>query len=186
MAEAKTKELMTIEDLRQISEDEHPGELVRGEWVEVSRPTFQHGRLTNRIGRILGNFVEEHGLGEVVSGDPGFVLERRPDTLRSPDVAFVSKERIPSESTIDDWFEGAPDLAVEIVSKSQTAHDAGLKALDYLKAGTKMVWVIDPQSRTVAVYTPPNKIQILRENETLEGGEVLPGFQCKVSNLFGS
>lgn len=186
MAEAKAKELMTVEDLRQISEDEKPGELVRGEWVEVSRPTLRHGDLMAQIVFLLRLYLQRNPIGRVVCGDPGFILERHPDTLRGPDVAFVSKERIPPEGIPDDWFEGAPDLAVEIVSKSQTAHEAGLKALDYLRAGTKMVWVVDPQSRTVAVYTPPNKIQILRESETIDGGDVLPNFQCKVSELFGS
>ncbi len=185
MAEAKTKELMTIEDLRQISEEEQPGELVRGEWIEVSRPTLRHGDLMVQIVFLLRLYLQRNPIVRVVCGDTDFILERHPDTLRGPDVAFVNKERIPPEGVPDDWFEGAPDLTVEMVSKSQTAHEAGLKALDYLRAGTKMVWVVDPQSRTVAVYTPPNKIQILRESETLDGGDVLHGFQCKVSELFG-
>lgn len=113
-------------------------------------------------------------------------MERRPDTLRGPDIAFVRKERIPPECVPDDWFEGTPDLAIEIVSKSQAGHEAGLKALDYLRAGTPMVWVVEPQTKTVAVYTPPDHIRILRENETLDGGELLKGFQCEVGELFGS
>ena len=137
-----------------------------------------------RIARILGNFVEAQGLGEIVVGDSGFVLDREEQTLRGPDVAFISRERIPAEGLPDDWWEGAPDLAVEIVSRTQTAHDLARKALEYLQAGTKMVWVVDPESKTVAVYTPPNHIRVLREDETLDGGEVLPNFQIRVGDLF--
>lgn len=186
MAQVKVEtKRMTLDEVRQLNPDEQPGELVRGVFVPVSRPTVQHGRLMARIARLLGNFVETKGLGEVVVGDSGFVLSREEETLRGPDVAFIRKERIPPEGLPDDWWEGAPDLAVEIVSRSQTAHDLGRKALEYLQAGTKMVWVIDPESKTVAVYTPPDHIRILGENETLDGGDVLPNFQIRVAELFG-
>jgi Uma2 family endonuclease len=176
---------MTLEEAKQLNPDEQPGELVQGVFVPMSRPTIQHGRLMARIARLLGNFVEAKGLGEVIVGDSGFVLDKEGQTLRGPDVAFISKEHIPPEGLPDEWWEGAPDLAVEIVSRSQTAHDLALKALEYLQAGTKMVWVVDPESKTVAVYTPPDHIRVLRENETLDGGEVLPNFQIRVGELFG-
>ncbi len=176
---------MTLEEVKRLNPDEQPGELVRGVFVPMSRPTVQHGRLMARIARLLGNFVEARRLGEVIVGDSGFVLDKEEQTLRGPDVAFISKDRIPPEGLPDDWWEGAPDLAVEIVSRTQTAHDLARKALEYLQAGTKMVWVVDPESKTVAVYTPPNHIQILREDETLDGGDVLPNFQIRVGELFG-
>lgn len=184
MAEAPTAvKLLTIEDLRQLSEDEHPGELVKGEWVEVSRPTWKHGELMAHIAALLWLYLRENPIGRVVCGDPGTILERRPDTLRGPDIAFLRKERIPPEGIPDDWWEGAPDFAIEIVSRSQSAHDLARKALEYLRAGTSLVWVVDPQTRTVAVYTPPDHIRILSEDETLDASDVLPGFQCKVKEL---
>ncbi|MCS7186370.1 MAG: Uma2 family endonuclease [Armatimonadetes bacterium] len=176
---------MTLDEVKQLNPDEQPGELVRGVFLPMSRPTIQHGRLMARIARLIGNFVETKMLGEVIVGDSGFVLDKEEQTLRGPDVAFISKERIPSEGLPDDWWEGAPDLAVEIVSRSQTAHELARKALDYLQAGTKIVWVVDPESKTVAVYTPPNHIRILREDETLDGGDVLPEFKVQVKELFG-
>jgi len=175
---------MTLEEVKQLSPDEQPGELVRGVFVPMSKPTVRRGSLVAHIARLLDAFAGGKGLGEVVAGDSGFVLSREEELLRGPDVAFISKERIPPEGLPDDWWEGAPDLAVEIVSRTQNAHELARKALDYLQAGTKMVWVVDPESRTVAVYTPPNQIRILCEGEDLDGGDVLPGFRIKVGDLF--
>jgi len=175
---------MTLEEAKQINPDEQPGELVRGVFVPMSRPTVRHGFVTAKVVFVLMRYLEQNPIGQVVCNDAGFVLEQQPDTLRGPDVGVILKERIPAEGLPDDWWEGAPDLAVEIVSRTQTAHDLARKALEYLQAGTKMVWVVDPESKTVAVYTPPNHIRVLREDETLDGGEVLPNFQIRVGDLF--
>ena len=175
---------MTLEEVKQLNPDEQPGELVRGVFVPMSKPTVRRGSLVAHIARLLDTFAEGKSLGEVVIGNAGFVLSREEELLRGPDVAFISRERIPAEGLPDDWWEGAPDLAVEIVSRTQNAHELARKALDYLQAGTKMVWVVDPESKTVAVYTPPNQIRILCEDEVLDGGDVLPGFQIKVGDLF--
>lgn len=183
MAQAVETKPMTLEDVRQINPEEQPGELVKGVWIPISRPTIKHGEVMSNIDFALRLYLQQNPIGKVVVGDAGFVLEQ--DILRGPDVGFIRKERIPHEGLPDDWWEGAPDLAVEIVSRWRTAHDLASKALDYLKAGTKMVWVIDPQSRTVAVYTPPDHIRILRENENLDEGDVLPGFQLPVANCSG-
>lgn len=185
MAQVKVEtKKMTLEEVRQLNPDEQPGELVRGVFVPMSRPTIRHGFVTAKVVFILMRYLEQNPIGQVVCNDAGFVLEQQPDTLRGPDVGVILKERIPPEGLPDDWWEGAPDLAVEIVSRSQTAHDLAKKALEYLQAGTKMVWVIDPESRTVAVYTPPDHIRILGESETLDGGDVLPNFQIRVGELF--
>jgi Uma2 family endonuclease len=175
---------MTLEEVKQLNPDEQPGELVRGVFVPMSRPTIKHGFISAKVVFLLVRYLEQNPIGQVICNDAGFVLEQQLGTLRGPDVSVILNERIPPEGLPDDWWEGAPDLAVEIVSRTQNAHELARKALDYLQAGTKMVWVVDPESRTVAVYTPPNQIRILCENEDLDGGDVLPGFRIKVGDLF--
>jgi len=111
---------MTLEEVRQLNPDEQPGELVRGVFVPMSRPTVQHGRLIVRIARLLDTFAEARGLGEVVAGDSGFVLSREEELLRGPDVAFISKERIPPEGLPDDWWEEHPIWRLRLSHEPKT------------------------------------------------------------------
>jgi len=138
-----------------------------------------------KIGRVLGNFVEERGLGRVYGADGGFQIAHDPDTVRCPDVAFVRAERIPPGRNTG-FFQGAPDLAVEIISPTDRPGEVKAKAKDWLEAGCRIVWLVDPETRTVAVYRGRAKAVVLRESDTLSGGDVLPGFSLAVSEIFGS
>jgi Uma2 family endonuclease len=134
----------------------------------------------------LRRFVRPRRLGVVLAGDAGFVLRRRPDTVRAPDVAFVCRARIPNPPP-DTFIEGAPDLAVEVLSPQDRAAAAARKAAEYLRAGTRLVWVIDPAGGPAAgpsarVYTRRGVRTISRDG-VLTGGRVLPGFRVRLSDL---
>lgn len=174
---------LTFDDVRQFDPDELPGELENGEWIPVSRPTPRHGEVMAQLAFLLKCFLMQHPIGRVSCGDPGVELTHDPDTLRGPDVIFVANERL-EDKMPDDWLESAPDLAVEIVSKSQSFVENALRARDLLAAGSRAAWVIDPKSRTVAVFTEPDRVRFLQEEDELDGGEVLPGFRCRVAQLF--
>ena len=136
------------------------------------------------MSRLLG-FAEKEGLGEIVTADTGFVLARGPDTLRGPDVAFVAKGRVPSATDDSFAFEGAPDLAVEVVSPSNRPSEIHAKVADYLAAGTRLVWVVDPdpERRTITVYESLLAPRVLGADEEIDGADVLPGFRSRVSEL---
>jgi Uma2 family endonuclease len=116
--------------------------------------------------------------------DTGFKIASDPDTVRAPDVAYVTAERLPPPEQRPGYFEGAPDLAVEIVSPTDTVSELGEKVEEYLAVGVRGIWIVDPANRTVTVHEPGQPVRILRELDTLEGGDVVPGFRCPVSELF--
>jgi Uma2 family endonuclease len=178
-----TKTLMTAKDLLNLPEDGWKYELVRGELVRLSPGKPKHGKTIAKMARIIGNFVETHQLGTTYTNDTGFVLEHEPDTVRGPDVAFVAKKRIPPEGEPDEYWDIAPDLVVEVPSDNDTRKEVQDKVTEYLKAGVRLVWVVDPKKRMVEVHALSSK-RILKETDTLTGGRALPGFRCKVADIF--
>ena len=174
----------TVDDLYALAEDEHSYELQHGLLVSEPRPGTRHGRVLSVIDRLLSNFVGQHALGVVLSGDPGFILARDPDTLRGPDVAFVTRDRFEAVGDIATAFPGPPDLAIEVLSPSDRPGDVHAKVADYLAAGTKLVWVVDPEQRNVTVYPPLLTPRVLGRTDILEGGEILPGLAVRVEELF--
>lgn len=159
------------------------GELVDGEVREEMPPKPEHGRIALRIGYHLMRWLEETGRG-VAGVEGGFVLRRDPDRVRSPDVWFLSHERL-KEVTREGFYEGAPDLAVEVVSPGEEAEELLAKVLDYLEAGAKAVWLVYPELQAVEVYERGGAGRLLRAHEALEGGEALPGFRLPLEALFG-
>jgi len=175
---------LTFEDVREFDPDEYPGELERGEWIPLTRPGMGHGKVMARIAAVLDRYLEEHPVGEVVCGDAGAMLEYAPDTLRGPDVAFVANERLPPEGLTPGWWEGSPDLVVEIISPSQTFRGTASRVREYLLAGARLVWIAEPKTRSVTVYTPDGSAHTLGPDEEIDGGDLLPGFRCRVAELF--
>ncbi|HUH13913.1 MAG TPA: Uma2 family endonuclease [Longimicrobiales bacterium] len=174
---------LTLEEFETLpGDDGWRSELVRGWLVREPPAGFEHGAIAARIIARLGSFVERHGLGAVLSSETGFVLAEHPATVRGPDAAFVGRERLPENPL--GFARLAPDLAVEVASPSQSYRAVHDKALDYLDAGTRLVWVVEPTRRTVSVYRSRSDIRILGEGEVLEGGEVLPGLRLAVAELF--
>ena len=158
-------------------------ELIRGELVMMSPTGGEHGRLLTMLAARLFGFVEPRNLGAVYSGDPGFLIARDPDTVRAPDVAFVRAQRVPPEP-VRGYFEGAPDLAVEILSPHDRATDVLDKVHRWLDAGCLIVWVVDPERRTVTVYEAPDRAVTLAEEGELSGGDLLPGLRLPVAEVF--
>ena len=175
---------LTFEDVARLNPKEYPGELVDGVWVQVSRNTLEHGEILLQIGFLLKLYARSHPGWIISGGDPGMKLRRRPDTLRGADIAVVRAERKPTGRGSKGWLEGGADLAVEIVGDAESTAEVIEKAMTYLPAGTQMVWVVEPSSKRVVVITPPNQIRILKEGDLIDGGVVLPGFTCTVSEFF--
>lgn len=179
-----TLRYLTAEEYSRMPEriDGMKDELVRGSVVCEPGPSFGHGVTAAKITQLLLNFVERQSFGVVV-GEAGFVLERKPDTVRVPDAAFVSVERM-ADYRGEAYFEGAPDLAVEVVSPSNTRRAVVEKTRDYLAAGARLVWNVDPRKETVTVHAPGAEPRVLGADERLDGGDVLPGFSIPVRSLF--
>jgi Uma2 family endonuclease len=183
-AEQQTTRRMTFEEAASLDPDEEPGEIVDGEWVPVTKGTWHHGKITAQIVFLLKLYARDHAGWSVSTADPGVKLGRHPDRLRGPDVGMARSERDPTGKGVAGWLDGAPDLAVEVVGDAQTISEMTKKALEYLAAGARMVWVVDAEPRRVVLFTPPDHVRILGENDAIEGGDALPGFQCQVSELF--
>jgi Uma2 family endonuclease len=180
---AVQERLYTADEFWETFGDTKRLELVKGVPVEMSPTGEEHSTVSAWITYLLISYVETHDLGEITAAEGGFVLSRNPDTVRAPDVGFIAKARL-AEPTSQRYFSGPPDLAVEVVSPNDTASDIHAKVFDYLRAGTRLVWVIYPQSRTVAVYGPDTPTPVLDANGTLEGGDVLPGLSLPVREIF--
>jgi Uma2 family endonuclease len=183
MATVGTK-LITIEEFERIPDppDGSRLELVRGEVVVMPSSKARHGVICHRISRLLGNEVDPNKLGWVTTNDTGVILERDPDTMRGPDVAFWSIVRQPALPA--EYFEIPPDIAVEVLSPEDRRKEVREKIKEYLTHEVKLVWLVDPETRTVTVYQGSFRGTELDESDTLTGGDMLPNFSCKVSDLF--
>jgi len=173
---------MTASELASLSDDSYRHELSVGLLVAEPLPSHRHDRTRRRLERLLEAFVECHQLGEVF-GEAGYVLARDPDTVRGPDLSFVSRARL---SNFDDgrFFSGAPDLAVEILSPSNRPAEMHAKVADYLTAGARLVWVVDPERRSVTTYRELLAPRVLQLNESLSGEDVLPGLSIALEAIF--
>jgi len=182
--EPPIEKVITAEDLFRMNHGRHRFELVAGRLQEMSPAGFQHGVIINRLSSLLTEVVNRNALGLVLGAETGFILSRRPDTVRGPDVSFVTRERIERIGIPTTYFPEAPDLAVEVVSPGDTVTEVEAKAEDWLTGGTRLLWVVSPRSRTVTVYQSLQNIVVLTENDLLDGAEVIPGFSCRVADLF--
>lgn len=175
--------LMTAEELLAMPDDGYRYELIRGELVKMAPASHAHGREGNRVNRTLSNHVFDNGLGETYAAETGFVLSRSPDTVLVPDVSFVRKEREEAARDVPGYFPGPPDLAVEVVSPNDRLTEVAAKVSDWLEHGTLMVIVVNSRNRTVRVHTPDGVIE-LTEEDTLDGGDVVPGWNMPVADIF--
>lgn len=180
---ATTMQHMTIEEFAAIDE---PGrfDLIRGEVFSMPPAGGEHGEININIVEVMAPFVRQHGLGRMYSSDTGFILSRNPDTVLSPDLSYVSTERLPPKEERRGFPEVAPDLVVEIISPSDTLSNATAKVMEYLDAGVRLVWLADPADHTVTVYTPDRRATVYREGAEIDGGAVLPGFSISIADIF--
>ncbi|HEY3999328.1 MAG TPA: Uma2 family endonuclease [Candidatus Xenobia bacterium] len=176
-------DLYTIEDLERLRLVEEY-ELDRGVLVPVSQGKPVHGRVVGQIFGELFVFLKTRpDLGCLYAADTGFILERQPDTLRGADVAFVRHDRLVGVSE-DEWMEGSPDLAVEVLSGGDRPGQVKKKVRQYLASGSRLVWVLEPRRQRIHIYRPDGIVQVLRGGDTLDGDNVLPGFRLAVADVF--
>lgn len=173
---------MTAEEFAELDPD-LKAELVRGKVVPVALPRPRHAVITLEIGARLLRFVKARKLG-YVTVETGFLLARDPDTVRGPDVAFVSFERLGSQALPEGWLSCAPDLAVEVISPSERPKQVREKVQDWFAGGARRVWLVYPSTSSIYVLRSPTDVQILGPGDTLSGDDVLPGFTCPVAALF--
>ena len=177
--------LLTADDLLRLYNEGVRGELIRGVLCETMPTGHEHGKIVTKLVIRLGNFVEPRELGTLVASDSGVWLERDPDTVREPDIAFTSAGKIPVHARITGYAEVAPDLVVEVASPSDSRREVHDKAHMWLGHGVRLVWVVHPETRTVDVHRPGHAVATLGDQEALDGLDVLPGFTCEVRAVFG-
>lgn len=174
--------LLTADELLCVRIPNKRFELVRGVLVVREPPGGRHGRIAMNLALELGNHVRAHRLGVVYAAETGFTLARHPDTVRAPDVAFVRRDRLPTPEPVA-YPDLAPDLVVEVLSPGDRAGDTLSWIGDWLSAGTRLVWVIDPDCRLARVYHQDGTEQIVTADQMLDGGEVVPAFACRVRDV---
>lgn len=179
-----TTQLMTAEEFFHTEEPE-PGkyELVNGEVVFMPPPGLRHGEVQTNLAFVIKLYLQANRIGRVFT-ESGAITERNPDSVRGPDVSYYSQERLPLGSQVVTYHTRPPDLVAEVVSPDDTRPEMRAKAREYLAAGVRVVWVVDPDDRTVTVYTEPTRATLLEADATLTAEDVLPGFSCRVADLF--
>ncbi len=170
-------ESITLEEF--LANDYPSFEYAKGGLVPMFDPTMAHGEISTNIVTLLNNYVRQHQLGRIYTAETKFQIG---ESGRKPDVAFVSQERLPENRHQASPI--PPDIAIEVVSPTDKVYDVQEKALEYLDAGTQMVWVIEPILKTVTVYRSPDDIKTLTIKDTITGEEVVEGFQCSVAEFF--
>ena len=183
MATTLTK-LLTADDLLRLDSQGVRGELIRGVLYETMPAGQEHGEIVMNLGAELMNFIKPRRLGRLTGSDAGVWLERDPDTVREPDIAYISAARLPRGVRVRGYAEVVPDLVVEIVSPNDSQREINDKAQMWLSYGVELVWVVQPNTYTVDVYRPGRAVVTLDEQDTLDGLDVLPGFTCAVRDIF--
>lgn len=176
--------LLTADDLMRLQPPDKRTELVRGRMIVREPAGFRHGDIAMSIALALGQFLRTNPIGRLVAAETGFVLFTNPDTVRAPDVAFVRHDRIPDPMPRG-YAPFAPDLAVEVLSPDDRPGEVLAKVADWLKAGTRLVWVVDPDRRLARAYRADGTMAEIGENGALVGEDVLPGFGCVLSEVLG-
>jgi Uma2 family endonuclease len=177
-------QVMTAEELLYTSVPNKRTELVRGRLIVHEPPGGRHGYVAANLAFRLNQHVDLTGAGAVFVGDVGFTLRRDPDTVRGPDVAFVSRDRLP-QPIPNSYLEFAPDLVVEVLSHHDRPGEVLAKVGDWLDAGARLVWAIDPDRRLARVYRADGTEDMLDETGQLLGADVLPGFSCTLASILG-
>ena len=181
---ATKAKLMTAEELLAMPDDGFRYELVRGELVQMPPAGHMSSFLELRVGAKLLDFVEANALGRAYSSNGGFRLESEPDTVLAPDASFVRQERVETVGDGDGYFPGPPDLAIEVISPSDRYTEVEAKVEEWFNAGTLMVVVVNPRNRTVRVHRSLTDSVLLTEQDTMDGGDVVPGWRLPVADIF--
>ncbi len=176
--------LMTADDLALLPRDGYRYELIRGELRRMSPTGYPHAFYLSRVTVPVALYVDAHGLGDVLVGDPGFVLESDPDTVLAPDIAFVRAAQVPPVMDEITYARLAPDLVIEVLSPSNRPGEIAEKIAIYHRAGVPVVWLFNPRRQRVLVHVAGEAPMVLNADETLDGGDVLPGFRLRLADVF--
>ena len=180
-----THKPVTAEELLRMPDDGIRRELLAGEVRDMNPAGNVHGRVAARLSARLFHYVEERRLGTVFAAETGFKISNNPDTVRAPDVAFVRRERIEEAGEVEGYWPGAPDLAVEVVSPNDSYASVEEKVAAWLEAGTHVVVVVEPRTKTVTVRSSRTEIRIFTEGDVLDVGDAVPGWTIPVDDTFG-
>ena len=161
-----------------------PCELIDGRIVPMSPTGGEHGRVEFNVGSTLDGFVRPRRLGRVLVGEVGIYTRRNPDRVRAADVLFISTERVARWADPSGYLDIAPDLVAEILSPDDRVIDLLEKLREYFAAGVRLVWVIDPRTRTVLAYRSVTEVREFREEDRIPGDDVLPEFEAPVAAFF--
>ncbi len=183
MTAAPSTNLMTADELLDRSHELGRCELISGELKMMSPAGGSHSKYGMQLLRCLDRYVEAHRLGILTLAETGFVLERNPDSVRAPDIAFIAANRAAAANT-PTFIPIPPDLAVEVNSPHDRASDVAEKTRWWLAHGTRAVWIVDPKTRTVTIHHPDGTARTYPAEATLDGGDVLPGFELQVQIIF--
>lgn len=159
-------------------------EMIEGELRMMSPSGWLHGETICILHAILGHHVVRQRLGKIFGAEVGFIIGRDPDTVRAPDIAFIARENLPTVMPATAFWPGAPDLAVEVLSPNDRMGEVDDKIRAWLQSGAKLVWIVDPQLRTVTVYRSPTDVSIKTTADILDGGDVVAGFSATVAEIF--
>jgi Uma2 family endonuclease len=176
--------LMTAEELLHLREDEYQFELDEGRLVRTRLSFSVPAMVAASFGRLVGTFVSDNGLGLCGGADWGFNLASEPDIVRAPDFAFVRSERIPPGGIPRGFWPGAPDLAIEVLSPDHRYVEIARKVQQYLDAGTRLIWIVEPEDRSVAIHRPGSAMIVFGEDGTIDGEDVLPGFTLRLPDIW--
>src|SRR2546425_5422989 len=174
--------LMTAEELLQTNIPNKRTELVRGRLIVHEPAGYNHGRVTMNLTVRLGAYVESAGCGQLVAAETGFTLSRAPDTVRAPDIAFVRRDRLPDPAATG-FPEMAPDLVVEVLSPDDRPGETLAKVGDWLEAGARLAWGIQPQRRLARIFPPAGTQALLAQTPAFGGRDGLPGFSCPLGSI---
>lgn len=174
---------LSAEDLFNMPDNGGRNELLDGELLPMSPINMRHMQVSGRIYHLLQTFLDKHPLG-VAGQELGCILARDPDVVLAPDVLFIRFPRIAAGPLPEKFFDGAPDIAVEVLSPSDTWQEIETKALKYVNHGTSLAWIINPRTQTVTIYKPGPFTLLLKITDTISGESTLPGFSAPLTDFF--
>lgn len=182
-SDQKDKKIWTDEEFMVLPDDGHRYELVNGELVDMGSSGMEHSWIASNLMIFLGGFVRSQKLAVMSDSRTAFALKT--GNRRSPDGFFVARERLQGMRRLPKgFFQGAPDLAVEVLSPNNTVEEIHEKIVEYFENGTRLIWVIHPDEQYVLVYHSHSPDRLLRLDDSLDGEDVVPGFTLPVAELF--
>ena len=185
MVAVASRNLMTAREFECLQDNGRHYELIKGELSEMVPPGGIHGSITCDFTIYTGFFIVSQNLGQCFAAETGFLIERNPDTVFAPDWAFITKERLPAIIP-EGYISIIPDIVLETRSPSDTKRKVAEKVARWLEAGVKIVWELNPTTKELTVYSQNSEPKVLRTEDTLTGGEILPDFSLLLSKIFGN